>query len=1301
MTRSTTDIVARLALNGSSFSSETQRLFGQLQAGARSSATELTRIAGDATRQIEEIAKKAAAAPRAASGSLTIDVGGARQAAAAAEAEAVAMREVASAAERVALQKGKLTERESAYIMGARQAAAAAEEHARAMMREAQFADLLQAELTQTASATALVIDRNRALNGSMRGSGMAIMQASQQVQDFWVQVGAGANPLTAFSQQIGQLAFVVQGADGVVGKFGKFLAGGWGSLVMTGLAILSLFADKIVSTGTEVEKATKELEKNAKATKTNKEAQQAFAKTAEGVSAAIDEMNEALGKNIVSQTTATDQALRDAEAKRLQQIEIRKTTIAFLKLAEAQFAASRSQTFGAAGGAGAGMAQVQYAKRVEELQAKVKAAEEALAKAEKAVNRSMIQVAEQEARAAVDPLAKINQLYDRMADKAKLAAENNRKLAASLKDTLTGIEKQRAAALEAERDRQAAQRKSERDASKVDQRVRLLDPVSGRVTSGFGQRAAPKAGASTNHLGVDYAVPTGTGVRAGAAGVVVSVGNMGKLGKAVVVDYGDKTIATYGHLSEILVGKGQAVSAGDLIARSGNTGNSTGPHLHYGLRVDGRPVDPRGRTVRQGAGVKAQDEQARELAEQEKQYQRLLAISQQQLSVEAESLRFLGLKVRGLDEQAALEGDLARSRHDYAEQMAQLTANQREEQGKVTAEVTAAARELENKAAIYANLRVEARDLSSLTDDQRKTLDAANTAMLDQLELARGLAKTAAERQLIEEAILRAKSRMTVADAKGNDLARDEKRAAEELARELEDQRRDHLERQRDQIYSLASFYRDAFREGGKGIAENFKDEMLDVISEVAARWTLALLSGQKTSLGSILSEMGATSGVGGGGLIGGLLGGLAGGKKAGAASLVPGIGDLAAAKAGGGLLGGLGGIGGAISSALPYAAIAMAVLPIISSLFSSPKWGSAGLSLNGGVVSGGQGIGKGSSQIKGATGAAGSVADGVNRLAEQLGANISGIPGVTIGTWDGKARVALTSTSEPLHAKSKAGKAGLIKDFGEGGEAEALKFAIEYVFTNAALDGISQASKNIIKAGGADVSKAIEKALLIEDIPKRLQSKLDPVGYAIDQLNKQWDKTIAALIEGGASAEQMADAQKLYKIELAETKAAARAASADLKEFLNGLNFGSNSPYSLRDQERMAAEALKPFEEAILKGERVDQGQYTAAAQQWLDLQRELFGSTGKFFEGMDRIQSLTGKAISDIDNAKPIRVETDPFVKSTAANTQASAELLEQISRQTAETNALLARLAGGSGYDGFIGGYGRNFLERSAA
>lgn len=117
---------------------------------------------------------------------------------------------------------------------------------------------------------------------------------------------------------------------------------------------------------------------------------------------------------------------------------------------------------------------------------------------------------------------------------------------------------------------------------------------LSKRVTSDFGKRLHPLMKVVKHHNGVDIASPIGTEVRAVYSGIVVFTERLLILGNTVVVYHGQGLTTHYGHLSKIVTSAGAAVEAGELIAQSGNSGRSTGPHLHFELRRDGVPQDPR-----------------------------------------------------------------------------------------------------------------------------------------------------------------------------------------------------------------------------------------------------------------------------------------------------------------------------------------------------------------------------------------------------------------------------------------------------------------------------------------------------------------------------------------------------------------------------------------------------------------------------------------------------------------------------------------------------------------------------------
>ena len=114
-------------------------------------------------------------------------------------------------------------------------------------------------------------------------------------------------------------------------------------------------------------------------------------------------------------------------------------------------------------------------------------------------------------------------------------------------------------------------------------------------VTSEFGNRRDPFTGERRGHTGMDLAVPTGTSVRAALPGTVtVSTYNQGGYGYYVMIDHGNGLSTLYGHNSQLLARVGQTVEVGDVIALSGSTGRSTGPHLHFEVRINGERTNPR-----------------------------------------------------------------------------------------------------------------------------------------------------------------------------------------------------------------------------------------------------------------------------------------------------------------------------------------------------------------------------------------------------------------------------------------------------------------------------------------------------------------------------------------------------------------------------------------------------------------------------------------------------------------------------------------------------------------------------------
>lgn len=117
--------------------------------------------------------------------------------------------------------------------------------------------------------------------------------------------------------------------------------------------------------------------------------------------------------------------------------------------------------------------------------------------------------------------------------------------------------------------------------------------PVAGTVTSAFGERKNPMGAGEDFHPGLDIAADAGTPIAAAAGGRVVSAGPDGGYGNLIVVDNGNGVTTRYGHCAQIFARVGENVEPGQTIGAVGSTGHSTGPHLHFEVRVGDKPVDP------------------------------------------------------------------------------------------------------------------------------------------------------------------------------------------------------------------------------------------------------------------------------------------------------------------------------------------------------------------------------------------------------------------------------------------------------------------------------------------------------------------------------------------------------------------------------------------------------------------------------------------------------------------------------------------------------------------------------------
>lgn len=185
----------------------------------------------------------------------------------------------------------------------------------------------------------------------------------------------------------------------------------------------------------------------------------------------------------------------------------------------------------------------------------------------------------------------------------SKLKAESDKKVA-YMKELESNIEEYKKkleqaeieeAKLRAEISRQMSNQKGSVPSSYDGSKFAWPAPGITYITSQFGYRIHPVTGKNKLHAGMDFGAPIGTDIVAAADGVVVVSGNNNNgYGKYISINHGGGVATLYAHNSQLFVSAGQSVKKGQVIAKSGNTGMSTGPHLHFEVLVNGTPVDPR-----------------------------------------------------------------------------------------------------------------------------------------------------------------------------------------------------------------------------------------------------------------------------------------------------------------------------------------------------------------------------------------------------------------------------------------------------------------------------------------------------------------------------------------------------------------------------------------------------------------------------------------------------------------------------------------------------------------------------------
>jgi murein DD-endopeptidase MepM/ murein hydrolase activator NlpD len=226
------------------------------------------------------------------------------------------------------------------------------------------------------------------------------------------------------------------------------------------------------------------------------------------------------------------------------------------------------------------------------------KQAQARVAAIEADLERARIELEQQE-QAQEQARSQLGSLADERANLVELASVRRHSVASEVAEMedLSAAEEAQLEGLIVEREREMeAERRAAGIAGSVESEGvagSFSWPVTGTITSPFGWRSNPFGGSPEFHQGLDIAAPSGTTVTAAAGGTVIMAQWYGGYGNYILIDHGGGYSTGYGHLSAIYVSSGQSVQRGQAIGAVGSTGQSTGPHLHFEVRIAGKPVDP------------------------------------------------------------------------------------------------------------------------------------------------------------------------------------------------------------------------------------------------------------------------------------------------------------------------------------------------------------------------------------------------------------------------------------------------------------------------------------------------------------------------------------------------------------------------------------------------------------------------------------------------------------------------------------------------------------------------------------
>lgn len=451
---------------------------------------------------------------------------------------------------------------------------------------------------------------------------------------------------------------------------------------------------------------------------------------------------------------------------------------------------------------------------------------------------------------------------------------------------------------------------------------------------------------------------------------------------------------------------------------------------------------------------------------------------------------------------------------------------------------------------------------------------------------------------------------------------------------------------------------------------------------------------------LGNVLGD--AYQGYALGSQIGGLLGGKEGAAKGGAiGGALSGAASLTSA-----LSSGSGALASAASKASPYVAAVVAGFQIGTSigklLAPKPRANALITSVYDKAVT----YGNNEESVQAVKQTVDTVQSTLSKVIDSLGGT-AGAFRVSIGQYKDYFRVSANGSDAGAKRAPNTASSQIIYDGKDG--AEATRIAILNAIQDGAVQGIRAGAQRLLSAG-RDLESAVNKALKFQNVFDRLKQKTDPVGFAVQQLNKEFTNLISIFKEAGATSQEYADLEKLYGLERADAiKQATNAASSAIDQFLKDMVSSSSSPLNKLDTYNNAGSDLNKYRADITAGKTVDQNELLSAARNFQDASRNLNGSGQAFFDDFNSLRDLLTKArdnagITNVTNLpgsplsadSTVQAEIAKLSQSGVAATQSQTEVLgsklDALIRAVQEGGANI--YSGGSSFGG-LPGFGQTY------